>query len=236
MIIVGLTGGIGSGKSTVAGMFAKRGIQSIDLDIVARQVVEPSQPALATIFEHFAPVIPNIVLADSEWNSSKVNNTEPNSNCAHKNQLNRAALRDYIFQHSAEKKWLEDLLHPLIYQRAAIEMKALTSPYVVLVSPPLAPAHDIDTNGVKAPTVQATGQPTVQATIAIDIDEPTQIARASQRDNNTPEQIRRIMASQQSRAERNAHADFIIDNSFSLSHTEQQVEKVHQAILALFSL
>lgn len=91
--IVALTGGIGSGKSTVANAFADLGINVIDADIIARQVVEPGAPALHAIADHFGA---NMIAADGT--------------------LQRRALRERIFANPEEKNWLNALLHPLIQQ------------------------------------------------------------------------------------------------------------------------
>ncbi len=92
--VVALTGGIASGKSTVAELFAQQGIEVIDADIIARQVVEIGSPALTAIEQHFGR---DILLPEG--------------------QLNRPRLRDIIFSHPNEKTWLNNLLHPLIQQR-----------------------------------------------------------------------------------------------------------------------
>ena len=91
--IVALTGGIGSGKSTVANAFADLGINVIDADIIARQVVEPGAPALHAIADLFGA---NMIAADGT--------------------LQRRALRERIFANPEEKNWLNALLHPLIQQ------------------------------------------------------------------------------------------------------------------------
>ena len=194
-MIVGLTGGIGSGKSTVAGLFANLGIEWVDLDNVARQVVEPDEPALKAIAQHFCESIPNIQHANGE--------------------LNRTALRHYIFQHPDAKAWLENLLHPLIQKRSQILLSKTQSPYALLISPLLFEKN--------TPTDKS---------ISIDVDEVTQISRATSRDGNTPEQIKRIMATQLPRQERNLRADYIINNSNSLSDTERQVYAIHQMLIS----
>jgi dephospho-CoA kinase len=111
--IVGLTGGIGSGKSTVAKAFSQLGISSVDADQASRAVVEPGMPALASIANHFANT--NIILADG--------------------QLNRPLLRDIIFSNADEKKWLEALLHPLIRDWIVSQLQAARGDYVILESP-----------------------------------------------------------------------------------------------------
>lgn len=112
MLVIGLTGGIGSGKSTVAAGFQALGVQVVDADRLSRDVVEPGQDALTRIVEHFGGEILN---ADGS--------------------LNRAALRKIVFKFSEEKAWLETLLHPLINQRIEQTLQACTGPYCILMSP-----------------------------------------------------------------------------------------------------
>ena len=111
-MIVGLTGGIGSGKSEVSRRFQALGITVIDSDEVARQVVEPSCPALQTIATHFGKNILNI------------NGT-----------LNRAQLRQIIFANAQEKLWLENFLHPIIREETILQLRSAKSIYVILASP-----------------------------------------------------------------------------------------------------
>lgn len=110
--IVGLTGGIGSGKTTVANLFGKFGITLVDADIVARQVVAIGQPALTEIAQHFGP---DILLPDGS--------------------LNRPVLRQHIFSDAAAKNWLDSLLHPLIRQQILLQLQQARSAYVLLVAP-----------------------------------------------------------------------------------------------------
>mgnify|MGYP000627305980 CR=1 FL=1 len=110
--IVGLTGGIGSGKTTVANMFARLNIDIIDADIVAREVVEPNTQALESIINYFG---------DEYLNDS--------------GQLNRSLLRTRIFSHPADKTWLNQFLHPIIRKKIFEDIKLSTSPYCLLVAP-----------------------------------------------------------------------------------------------------
>ncbi|MDC0661778.1 dephospho-CoA kinase [Marinobacter sp. SS21] len=112
--IVGLTGGIGSGKSTVAKLFGELGVHWVDADDVARQVVEPGQPALASIREHFGAEI-----------------------LTSEGSLDRAALRAIVFKDPAQRQWLEQLLHPLIRQELIRQLapENYPLPYALLVSP-----------------------------------------------------------------------------------------------------
>lgn len=109
---LGLTGGIGSGKSTVAALFAQQGIALVDADLMARLVVTPGQPALSAISQHFGP---ELITPSGE--------------------LDRAALRARVFNHPEEKQWLEALLHPLIRSEMERQSEAATSPYVIWVVP-----------------------------------------------------------------------------------------------------
>ncbi|AIR02871.1 dephospho-CoA kinase [Pluralibacter gergoviae] len=109
---VALTGGIGSGKSTVANAFAASGVNVIDADIIAREVVEPGTPALGAIVEHFGP---QMLLADGS--------------------LDRRRLREKIFSQPEEKQWLNALLHPQIQQETQRRMRQATSAYVLWVVP-----------------------------------------------------------------------------------------------------
>jgi dephospho-CoA kinase len=119
MKVVGLTGGIGSGKSTIARLFAEHGVHWVDADDVAREVVAPGTPALEAIARHFGE---RILLETGA--------------------LNRAELRTLIFQDEQERQWLETLLHPLIRESILDQLHPRGShlrdyqlPYTLLVSP-----------------------------------------------------------------------------------------------------
>ena len=110
--IVGLTGGIGSGKSTVSQGFQALGIKVVDADYASRAVVEPGMSALSEIAQHFGD---NFLLTNGE--------------------LDRAALRAVIFANAEEKYWLERLLHPLIRDWIVGQLQSDRGPYVILESP-----------------------------------------------------------------------------------------------------
>jgi dephospho-CoA kinase len=111
-VVVGLTGGIGSGKSAAAEIFRALGVEVIDADALAREVVEPGQSALSDIAAHFGS---DIVTAEG--------------------YLDRAALRRIVFSNSEHKSWLESLLHPLIAELLQRRLNATKSPYAILESP-----------------------------------------------------------------------------------------------------
>ena len=112
MFVVGITGGIGSGKSAVTDHLETLGITVVDADKVARVVVEPGTPGLTTIAEHFGT---DILLADGG--------------------LDRAALRKIVFDNPDERKVLEGITHPRIRDEIARQLSEANSPYVVLSSP-----------------------------------------------------------------------------------------------------
>jgi len=111
-VVVGLTGGIGSGKSAAAEIFRACGVEVIDADSLAREVVEPGQPALNDIAAHFGS---DILTSEG--------------------RLDRAALRKIVFSNPEHKSWLEKLLHPLIAELLQRRLNATKSPYAILESP-----------------------------------------------------------------------------------------------------
>ncbi|MGO2514108.1 MULTISPECIES: dephospho-CoA kinase [Marinomonas] len=110
--IIGLAGGIGSGKSTITKYFNEIGIQSVDADDVARIVVEPGSNCLNNIHQRYGD---NILLNDGT--------------------LNRKSLRDIIFDNPEERIWLEALTHPAIREEISTRLHAITSSYALLVHP-----------------------------------------------------------------------------------------------------
>ncbi|UCP14507.1 dephospho-CoA kinase [Aeromonas media] len=112
MYVVAITGGIGSGKTTVANQFAALGIEVVDADLIAREVVAPGTPALAAITSHFGPEI-----------------------LTEQRLLDRRVLRERIFSDPAAKSWLNALLHPIIRSEMLRQCAAVSSPYCLLVVP-----------------------------------------------------------------------------------------------------
>ena len=191
--IVGLTGGIGSGKTTIANLFNELGIDIIDADIVARQVVAPNSPALQSIVDRFGPDY-----LDRSGN------------------LNRTLLRTRIFSHDEDKRWLNNLLHPLIRQTLLDELKQAQSPYCLLVAPLL---------------IENNLHALVDRVLVIDVDESVQLSRTLKRDASNEAEIKAIIASQISRDKRLVAADDVINNNDpalneKLANAKQQVVKL----------
>jgi len=112
MLVIGLTGGVGSGKSTVGRYFEELGIPVIDTDSIARQVVEPGRPALAEIRDRFGP---ELIRSDK--------------------QLDRKALRARVFSNAYERRALESILHPRIRAELQRQLSHLSSPYCIVAIP-----------------------------------------------------------------------------------------------------
>ncbi|WP_088329961.1 dephospho-CoA kinase [Lacimicrobium sp. SS2-24] len=111
-LFVGLTGGIGSGKTQVSDLFTAKGVSVIDADILARELVAPGMPALASIRDKFGSEIINQA-----------------------GQLDRRRLRDRVFSCPEDKDWLDNLLHPLIRKELMRQAQAASSAYAVLAVP-----------------------------------------------------------------------------------------------------
>jgi dephospho-CoA kinase len=116
--IVGLTGGIASGKTTVANLFAQYGIDLVDADVIAREVVSTNSDGLKAITEHFGQAI---LLTDGN--------------------LDRAALRAQVFDNPEQRLWLNNLLHPMIRQKMLDQVQTSTSAYVIMIVPLLFENH-----------------------------------------------------------------------------------------------
>lgn len=192
---VALTGGIGSGKSTIANAFASLGVDIVDADIIARQVVEKGQPVLNIIHSRFGD---DVLHPDGS--------------------LNRAVLRQKIFSSPPEKRWIDNLLHPLIHAETRRQLALTRSPWCLWVVPLL---------------VENNLQHQADRVLVVDVDRETQLARTVSRDNISREQAENILAAQATREARLAVADDIIDNSGSPETVIEHVAELHQRYLTL---
>lgn len=193
--VLGLTGGIGSGKSAVAEEFGRLGVHWVDADHAARWVVEPGRPALGLIAERFGETV---LAADGS--------------------LDRAVLRDLVFRDPDQRKWLEQLLHPLIRQEVAEHLARAGSPYAIMVSPLL---------------VESGQYRQVDRVLVVDVPEALQLERAARRDQSSETQIRAILEAQASREERLRHADDVLINDRDLAWLKSEVERLHNFYLTL---
>ena len=199
MLKVGLTGGIGSGKTTVANDFAALGVPVIDADQIARELVTLGQPALQAIVNAFGPDV-----LDSAG------------------YLDRARLRVRVFAdadiNSAQRQLLESILHPLIraeMQRRVLDMAGQENiPYVLLSIPLLVEGGRTDL---------------VERILVVDVPEALQYQRVRARDGSSSEaEIAAILRVQASRQQRLAVADDVIVNDAGLEKLHQQVLVLHR--------
>ena len=152
-LIVGVTGGIGSGKSAATDHFASLGITIVDADLVSRVIVEPGRPALTAIADHFGP---DILLADG--------------------QLDRAALRQRVFADNDERLWLEQLTHPLIGEEIMQQLRQSSSAYTILASPLLLETTQKDLCDITV-VVDVPEEVQLQRTMTRDANDEAQVRR-----------------------------------------------------------
>lgn len=193
--ILGLTGGIGSGKSAVVEHFATLGVHWVDADQAARWVVEPGRPALGRIVERFGD---SMLAADGT--------------------LDRAALRARIFDDPEQRRWLEQLLHPLIGEAVDQYLAQADSPYAIMVSPLL---------------IESGRYRQVDRILVVDVPEELQLQRAVRRDQASEAHIRAILQAQASREERLRHAHDVLLNDRDQAWLRAEVERLHQFYLTL---
>jgi dephospho-CoA kinase len=191
--VVGLTGGIGSGKSAAADEFGKLGAAVVDTDVIAHELTGKGGAALAGIERVFGK---GFISAGS---------------------LDRKRMREHVFADPAAKRALEELLHPMIREESARRIAAARAPYVVHVVPLLVESPDY--------------RKRVDRVLVVDAPEETQVARVRERSRLPEEEVRAIMRTQVSRAERLAAADDVIDNGGSRDALRNQVAALHQKYL-----
>ncbi|SHH24412.1 dephospho-CoA kinase [Massilia sp. CF038] len=192
---VGLTGGIGCGKTTVADMFAELGAALVDTDLIAHALTAPGGAAMADIVTQFGPGY-----------------ADPSG------ALERRAMRELVFADAGARQRLEAILHPRIRDEALAQAAASRAPYVIFVVPLL----------IESGTWRAR----VTRVLAIDCPEEMQVARVMARNNLSEEQVRAIMATQISRADRLAAADDVVRNDSGREQLRPQIALLHEKYLA----
>ena len=195
-LVAGLTGGIASGKTTVTNLFqSEYKIDVVDADIIARQVVEEGSDGLKAITEHFGEEI---------LSSDKT--------------LDRSKLRALIFQDPEQKRWLDNLMHPLIRIEMQRQLAQVSSAYALLVIPLM---------------VENNLQSLADKVIVVDVDEKIQIERTRLRDKVNTAQVKAIIESQANRQERLAIADYVIKNSTRNHKLLPQIAELHQIFIEM---
>ncbi len=189
MFTIALTGGIACGKTVVSDMFAGLGVEIIDTDIIAREVVDPGSEGLMQIVAFFG----NDLLNDDRT-------------------LNRRKLREIVFADKTKLKELEKITHPLIQNRAKELIGKATSDYCLLVVPLL---------------LNSPMRAWVDRILVVDVAEELQLQRLLERDCETIEQAKAIIASQASRSQLLEIADDVIINDSGLEKLRKEVHNLH---------
>lgn len=197
MLVIGLTGGIGSGKSTVARYFAQLGVPVIDADAVARDLVAPGGDTFHEIVAQFGA---DVLRPDGA--------------------LDRARLRERVFQHPAERRALEDILHPRIYEEMRRQIMLLRAPYCVAVIPLL---------------LETGRRDFVDRVLVVDASETLQRTRAQHRDGASAEEVDAVMRAQVNRETRRRAANDIISNEEDFEALKRETEVLHRRYLAMAS-
>ncbi|RJG03710.1 dephospho-CoA kinase [Noviherbaspirillum sedimenti] len=193
---VGLTGGIGSGKTTVANMFAARGAALIDTDQIAHALTQPGGIAMPAIATQFG--------ADF---------------IASTGAMDRARMRAAVFADPAAKKRLEAILHPLIKSECERLAQQAQGPYRIFVVPLL-----VESGNWKE---------RVSRVLVVDCPEQQQLLRVMDRNGLSEAEVRAIMATQATRAQRLAAADDILLNDGDPAALDPQVERLHALYCSL---
>lgn len=200
---VGLTGGIASGKSTVAQRFSALGVPVIDADQVSRELLGPGAPLLQRILERFGPVV-----RDRYDQSLRRDD----------GSLHRALLRRLVFDDPDERRALEALTHPAIRARMAALAALAGGPYQIHIIPLLVENH---------------AESRVDRVLVVDCPEALQLARLAARDGVSLTQARAMLAAQAARSVRLAAADDIIVNDAGEDALAPQVNALHRKYLSL---
>ena len=202
-LLIGLTGGIGSGKSAAAEMFGALGAAVIDTDAIAHELTRPGGAAMPLIKQAFGA-----------------------SAAAADGSLDRAAMRRLVFADPSHRERLEAILHPMIRATSDARCAAALAggaPYVMMVIPLL----------VESGMHSKSGQQRFERIVVVDCPEALQIARVMTRSGLAEHEVKAIMAAQVNRSERLAAADDVIINDGSLENLRHQVAALHVKYCAM---
>jgi dephospho-CoA kinase len=207
VFIVALTGGIASGKSTVANYFAELGVAVIDADQIAHKLLDGPE-----IQQQIVNYYGQSVLTRAQ-------------------QLNRAQLRETIFSNNEARTWLEQLLHPLIYKEIQISIQSVKSAYCLIVIPLLFEERTTYLSKAK-PKLHVSQFLELNRVLLISTSQALQLQRVKERDNLLEKQIQAILSVQIPPTESVNKADDIIYNKTNLSDLRQSVMRFHHMYLS----
>ena len=194
-LIIGLTSGIAGGKGVAARFFSHHGIDHVDADKISHRLTGPGTPLAAKIISRFG----------EGYRKSD-------------GSLDRKTLRNRIFTMSADRLWLENLLHPPIHTKLIRSLQKCRSPYALLVSPLI---------------LETSQHQLCDKIIVIDVKEKIQLERASTRDNMSVVQVQRILAAQIPIKEKVQQADYILENNGTKEELAEKVSDLHHNLLLL---
>ncbi len=183
MFTVGITGGIATGKSTATDFFAKKGIDIIDADEISRNLQKKGQAGYEAIVEKYGS---EVLMADES--------------------LDRAKLREIAFKKQADKKWLEELMHPLIREKILEAFGNIDSKWAIYSAPLWGPRNKFN------------------RVLVIDAPENLQIERIANRDKSTKKIAESIIKNQMNRNERISYGNDLLINDDSLENFEKKLE------------
>ena len=192
---IALTGGIGSGKSVVASIFENHGAPIIDTDIISKNIVLPGKPCFKKVVNEFGRRI-----------------------LSREGTINRAMLKEMIFDDSKARMKLENIIHPEIFKDIEIQISYLDYPYCLIIIPLL-----VEINSVMR----------FDRILLVDTLESLQFDRVIKRDNMTPELLRKIMKTQATREERLRYANDVIINNAEIINLNDHVTNLHKKYLTL---
>ncbi len=186
--IIGLTGGVASGKSALEREFIELGRFVSDADLIARRIVEPGQPALRLVVEYFGS---GILASDG--------------------RLDRAALRQHIFNDENARRALEAILHPVIRTQLLDECRAASGAYAVAMVPLLTEGGGRE------------NYPWLDRVLLVDAPDEVRKTRLMQRDGIDADLAQRMLDAQATRRERLAIADDIVANDGELAELQEVI-------------
>tara|TARA_B100001250_G_scaffold69577_1_gene55862 strand:- start:1244 stop:1840 length:597 start_codon:yes stop_codon:yes gene_type:complete len=183
MFTVGITGGIATGKSTATDFFAKKGIDIIDADEISRNLQKKGQAGYEAIVEKYGS---KVLMADES--------------------LDRTKLREIAFEKQADRKWLEELMHPLIREKILEAFGNINSKWAIYSAPLWGPRNKFN------------------RVLVIDTPENLQVERIANRDKSTKKIAESIIKNQMNRNERISYSDDLLVNDDSLENFEKKLE------------
>lgn len=197
-----LTGGVGCGKSAAAEEFVKLGVSVVDADSLSHALTATGGAAIDAIRAAFGSAM-----------------------ITPQGSLDRAAMRDAVFRSTDSRRRLEEILHPMIQEKAKAALALAAGPYAIYVVPLWLEKYGPKGSHRESATIEPT------AVIAVDCPEETQIQRVMARSGLSQMQVQAIMSTQVTRKERLDQADYVIDNEGPKEKLKENVAALHRTLV-----